>query len=69
VHYEIRLFGNSKALQSSDRSLLAEGVDQVRMAQSPHEIRSAMSGKKPWPSAALEVRHALGSSPPLLLCQ
>jgi hypothetical protein len=40
VHYGIRLL-KLKALQSSDRSLLLLEEDQVRIAQSPLEIRSA----------------------------
>jgi hypothetical protein len=40
VHYEIRLFGLLKALQSSERSLLLLRVDQVRNSAVAFEIRN-----------------------------
>jgi hypothetical protein len=52
AYNEIRLF-ELKALQSSDRSLLLLEEDQVRIAQSPLEIRSAFGQQRPWPSSLL----------------
>ena len=40
VHYEIRLFGLLKALQSSDRSLLLDEGGLSSLAQSPLELRN-----------------------------
>src|SRR5215217_3198192 len=60
VHYEIRLFGLLKALQSSDRSLLLDEGGLSSLAQSPLELRN---DRVTYASAA---RVAVpGSSPPL----
>ena len=60
------LVRTNQALQSSERSFLLEGKDQVRIAQSPLEIRSAIGPRSRSASATLGSLHCARFTSPSL---
>src|SRR5215207_7709841 len=70
AHYGIRLFGLLRR-RCDLLSGLPGRVEQVRIAQSPSEIRSAFGQQRPWPSATVGSSRrslALPSPPPCSVC-